>query len=542
MSLVSKSVQPKSIFDPRLCGNCLGWWDGADSNVFTLSGNAVTQWRDKSSNLRHADVNFGAAPISPTRISNGVTFNGTTQGLRFSLTSAPFGNTTTGFTGETICIVGTFTGTTARSYCMIGPDRITGVGPGTRSFEVGRTTSNIIRIQRYGTGLGGSSNGPVTSNVRFLTTARFGLTPTSTRFNGTDPATTVAVTFSNASSIYTYIGCRSNTTTATHDLFYEGTINEIIMFNWINPAYLQAVEGYLANKWGISTNLPIAHPYRTTVPFFGQFNPRTSVPNCYAWFDGADESTFALSGSSITTWTCKIVSTRTLRPDTSPVAPAPVRVSNGVQFNGTSQYLRSTGLGGQPVFDGIQYYVVTFTGSATGFYTVHGTVDANGNSIGINRISSTSNVATWYQGTSATTGGASANGGNLSNVRFLIKASWSLSSVDGFIRSLANLDGSNLPAPGTTVTLTTGSTSNILIGARVLSGTTTRGNFFPGIIHEMLWFSNAYQVTNYDTNHTAPIQNMVTGYLSQKWGLTARTSANNPATNLTPYPGRVGLT
>ena len=74
------------------------------------------------------------------------------------------------------------------------------------------------------------------------------------------------------------------------------------------------MEGYLAWKWGLQTNLPVSHPYRrsnpSTLPAValgslpqlraGFFNPIT-ISGCSLWFDAADEST--LTGrANVTQW------------------------------------------------------------------------------------------------------------------------------------------------------------------------------------------------------------------------------------------------
>jgi hypothetical protein len=30
--------------------------------------------------------------------------------------------------------------------------------------------------------------------------------------------------------------------------------------------YIEKAEGYLAHKWGLTSNLPVSHPYKNTAP------------------------------------------------------------------------------------------------------------------------------------------------------------------------------------------------------------------------------------------------------------------------------------
>ena len=33
-----------------------------------------------------------------------------------------------------------------------------------------------------------------------------------------------------------------------------------------NKMYIEKAEGYLAHKWGMTSNLPVSHPYKNTAP------------------------------------------------------------------------------------------------------------------------------------------------------------------------------------------------------------------------------------------------------------------------------------
>jgi hypothetical protein len=533
MSLVSKSVQPKSRFDPRLYGNVLVWYDGADSSTFTLSGNSVTNWRDKSSNAIVAVQD----PNPPQRVSNGVSFNGTNQGLRISnITSAP-SSTIPQTGGETICAVATFTGTTSRTYCIVGPSRYTGgTGAGTRSFELARTTSNVVRWQRYGTGTGGADTGPITTNVRFLATGRNTGAVGSTRLNGTDSATTATTSFAYTLSANSYMGCRYNAGTNVFDLYYQGTIHEIIMFNWITLPYLQAVEGYLANKWGLSTSLPVAHPYRTTVPFIGQFNPRTNLSNCFLWVDGADQNSFVLSGTNVSSWSNKGSAGGTFVAGPTP----PTRVSNGVEFNGTSQYLRSTTLG--PLISGAMYlYVITFKGSVLRFHAITGGgTNSPGAAFGINRVSTLSNSLAHYWYVTPGVTGQNSPAGDIVNVRILARSQTFFNTATSVWQAGTAVNGSNVLAYNSTSTSTLNSTSALLWLGATQNSSSVASNFFQGTIHEIVGFSNTSNIF-LDTNTVNYQMIQAEGYLVQKWGLTSLTPATHLTSRITPYPGRNGI-
>ena len=62
------------------------WFDGADASTITHSSNAVTQWRDKSTNERHANASGANSPQFVSNALNGkslLRFDGTDDRLEF---------------------------------------------------------------------------------------------------------------------------------------------------------------------------------------------------------------------------------------------------------------------------------------------------------------------------------------------------------------------------------------------------------------------------------------------------------------------------
>ena len=96
---------------------------------------------------------------------------------------------------------------------------------------------------------------------------------------------------------------------------FFGNICEIIVYNIaLSSAQRQTIEGYLAQKWGLTANLPAGHPYKSSFPLFP--SPVTGVRrvanrrwspltpgNCQLWLDAADSSTFTFTtGNFISVW------------------------------------------------------------------------------------------------------------------------------------------------------------------------------------------------------------------------------------------------
>jgi hypothetical protein len=75
-------------------------------------------------------------------------------------------------------------------------------------------------------------------------------------------------------------------------LYVDGlAIGEFLIFDGaLTDTERQQVEGYLANKWGIQSQLPATHPYYYAITIQ---NP-TQIPGCLLWLDGADASTITI--------------------------------------------------------------------------------------------------------------------------------------------------------------------------------------------------------------------------------------------------------
>ena len=92
-----------------------------------------------------------------------------------------------------------------------------------------------------------------------------------------------------------------------------GTISELIMYNTaLSTQDRQNIEGYLAWKWGLQSQLPAAHPYATeprnlvypnvnlTPPYPPM--PMSQFPGVQVWLDGADPLGTGATATTTTTW------------------------------------------------------------------------------------------------------------------------------------------------------------------------------------------------------------------------------------------------
>jgi len=266
MALVGVSSKIISGFDPRSAiPGCVLWLDAADANTITLSGSNVTGWNDKSGNNNHFVQSTSSA--QPTYISNSLSFNGTSNYLYQSNTSQYILNNLSAWTIFSVQTINTAAGgtqivyrygirgilyesiSTTYYFFNYSPIAVSGSGDGIAAVVVANATET-----GYINGVSqGSATGPTTT--------------------GQDAFTLGA---SNASSG-----------------FLNGYIYEIIMFNTaLTTAQRQQVEGYLAAKWGLQSQL-------------NKYFLPTTISGCKLWLDATDSSTLTLSGSNVTQWNDK---------------------------------------------------------------------------------------------------------------------------------------------------------------------------------------------------------------------------------------------
>ena len=240
-----------NLFD--VASGMLLWLDANDNSTLILdSNNKLLIWNDKSGFNRNA-TKYGSDNSNPNYLSNGfnnlpgIKFNGN-QGLSVSM---PYKTLSTGIT---IFVVFTVldtsilydTGLISRGYNdmpapfdMYGSIRLQGDGftsvAGTSTFDLNLATGlNIMMIK-------------VSPN------------------NWTENLNGIQIYNANITSLFSdhggnsklFIGTRYDNKTT-----FIGIMSEIIVYdNLLTTSQIQIIEGYLAKKWNMLSNLPINHPY-----------------------------------------------------------------------------------------------------------------------------------------------------------------------------------------------------------------------------------------------------------------------------------------
>jgi hypothetical protein len=274
----------ETVWNPSMISTAL-WLDAADATTVTTVSGAVSQWNDKSGNGRNAtQETAGNRPVYQASAQNGLNAVRFTAASSHSLSAGTTstwdflhdGNSSSVFivarvrsTGDnpnTIhCYLSTgAAATSSRGYSIAYDDTASDsknnalhikVARGSTAFSVSDNTNDKITPGTY----------HILSSYVDADNATAG-NRSASRIDGSAAFGSNVSTFPPSTSNSNYAltlgrDLRENT------LDFTGDICEVLIFN-TQPDTLdrQKLEGYLANKWGLTANLPADHPYKTVGP------------------------------------------------------------------------------------------------------------------------------------------------------------------------------------------------------------------------------------------------------------------------------------
>jgi hypothetical protein len=250
-----KSFPPASLpFSPRNISGLALWLDAADQSSMTLSGSNVTQIRDKSSN---AYTFTGSAGSYPTRTA---TLNG-----------LPVISSATGQYLQTTSFNQNFL--TATSFFVIRPTQTVTGSPGyypvfhgtvIQVMETGIVsdygTVHYTYLNQSGTGLMYSDPigfNPVNRTVLASTLVTGSASTNQAYINGSLNRT------GGENGTFTQLTSQTLNCIGRPTLSFGFEFAEAILYGTaLTTSQRQQVEGYLAQKWGLTTSLPATHPYK----------------------------------------------------------------------------------------------------------------------------------------------------------------------------------------------------------------------------------------------------------------------------------------
>jgi hypothetical protein len=297
---------------------------------------------------------------------------------------------------------------------------------------------------------------------------------------------------------------------------YTGLMCEVLVYkSLLSTTQRQTIEGYLANKWGItiSATLPSTHPFKSITPASLPFSP-TTIPGCKIWFDSADQSSLTLSGTTVTAWKNKTGnSNASTGSGTVSINQASLNGRSSLRFPAGTNYLN---VGAQTYTTSYrnQFFVVTVGPAGSNYWYLNCNDSICGQcyswqdlpgDIELNRVGANgiyvSNPTNFFSSTSVVSI-CTSSGGNT--------GIW----VNGVSQTLAanNVGTGSFWSTGTTST-------TITLGGE--NGRTT-GRL------------DVYELLQYDGDLTTSQRQKIEGYLAHKWGLTVSLSEGHPFKKFPP--------
>ena len=243
----------------------LAWYDSSDTSTITEDSNAVSQWDDKSSNERHL-IN-GTSVQQPT--TNTRTINGLNVLDADGINQYLFNNTNFEFPDS-----GNF-----MLFVIAEVDSSDDFNDAIWAWE------DDVDIQLDTARNNGEMRGrhfvPQTGNDNNLfSTTNVGGVPNlwSTVLDFDSSENNIYLDGSlGVNSPKTYTTKISTTGTRQFTVMLggfpiafshllDGAIGELVLVEGADSVTRQKIEGYLAHKWGLESNLPISHPYKNEAP------------------------------------------------------------------------------------------------------------------------------------------------------------------------------------------------------------------------------------------------------------------------------------
>jgi hypothetical protein len=484
MAVLLEGSQYHSGFSPQSVPDCVLWLDALDSNSFTYSsGSNVASWRDKSGR----NNNSTSVINTPTLRANSI--NGKPAVfISSNAVRGAFSNTISN--RQVHCFMVCTALSTNGSYPrFLGlDDGVNGEYNATTGIEaIGRQGGANFVVSRL--------NNPLTAN------AADDVPPLVTTFNNisnhyiaVDGSLNVLSTSSGSTGNFAIsrwnVGCETGGSLQWNPQVYIGEI--LVFSNALASNVRYEIEGYLATKWGLTSNIPAAHPYKTQTIFVRPFMP-IDISGCALWVDAADSSTVTVSGSNVTSVVDKSPSKVTLSNSSGFTYP-------NNTFNGTyPSFFVSNG--GQGV-GGTQRLGVNSSLSLSTPFTVAFAAQQVGGNFGYVLDSANGSGRPYIYGPTINTA-AGGGGSNLTNPSVVVVTFAPTGGSSGFQNGTSAFSGAS-------VALTTG---GITIGNRF-----NLAESWPGHLCEFIVYNGVL---------TSGQRQQLETYLANKWGLRGSTPSSH---------------
>jgi len=301
-------------FTPKSITGCRAWFDANDQNSITLSGTSVVTVLDKSGNGNTLSGGNGWS-------YNVTKFNGIYPSFYRATTGSMLGqNNTFSLTSSniTLFVVGMLESsgsTTSQVYFIDGGGVNTGRFYNWVDYSSGLDNVNIYHGDTQTTVFYPIANRRIFNP--FILSQSTGTSPQTGSINGIEFNASSGNIGSMTVTGLTIGGPWNSTLAGAQPYTWPGHICEVILYNTaLTTAQREQVEGYLAQKWGLVSQMPESHISKraviypsvrkpnTLVPYYTQFSPK-SIPGCILWLDGADTSTMTFISGNVSQWNDK---------------------------------------------------------------------------------------------------------------------------------------------------------------------------------------------------------------------------------------------
>ena len=230
--------------------NTACWFDADDASTIQTSGNAVTNWLDKSGNDRH--VLQANASYQPTNTSinsrNAIGFNN--DKLLTTNTATWLNNTNYHF----IAVLQHYMSTSDGYYIGTADS-----GLQDRVLHIGQRDSTSWKHGHFGDD---ATYSHTLDTTPLLAVNSFNNSGSDAFMNGTSIGSSVGPGYALITEGPLSMGGK-----IVGKGYYVGAIGEVIcVLGDLSTEGRQLFEGYLAHKWGLAANLPAGHPYKSDAP------------------------------------------------------------------------------------------------------------------------------------------------------------------------------------------------------------------------------------------------------------------------------------
>ena len=507
-----QTTTPITWFPNQISGLQL-WFDAADSGTFVFSsGSNIQVWQDKSPNKY--SVSQTNASLQPTLASSA---QNSLSGVQLTTAAYLFtaGSNIPNFSAgsQTSVFLAARNASANSGWNIVNTMWFIGTGGGTAryhfSFNISPTPGTALYANNAFVGQVTSNATPVNSNALLGFTASG--TSATIHTNGS-VNTYGGVTLPNANNgTYFMFGDARNNTALTSNIL----IFEMVGYNrQVTSSEREQIEGYLAWKWGMLTNLPASQPYKLFPPFLPTlaYPPRsvgiagswipTRFTGCALWVDARTPSSFTPSTGG----------TLTAARDNSP-SPKTITITNTVTYipNTAVVFTNTTGsftLAGMPSAPYDYIFVGTANTSTSTYRTMLRTNSLTGTHPFVLQIN-TDNAGMWN-------GFAFIQFGSLTQTA---------NEKAMFYGSMAS-DRTITASKNGTIALTAASPAGNESVITCLGNSIGGGQPY-GQLQEIVLYSQTLTLTQRQT---------VEGYLAWKWGLVSSLPANHPFKQWPPAP------